>query len=905
MSSLTRLRHHAGLWSMVAALATATVFVTAIAGPVTTRIADDALRQEIRSAPYRDRDIITVREAQPALMGTPPTPPENLRLQVVTTLPDPLLSVMGDRWAYLRTSVSTFEGVGAALTGDGVRAEPAGYAPVVAFHYQPGLLDEVALVDGGPPATDLEDAVIEVVVAARVAEKLGLVVGGEYALHPGRTATALEEPAPDSAPTVRISGVFVPRDGGAAVWDHAPLLLSTATTAIPVDQPPLSATRADLITDSHAFQLIFDRRLTAQFFPDTAVRVRLDPDLVDAAWVPGAIDALAQFATSPRIPDVRRETGLADLLDNYLRQAAAARAVIAVAASGIVATLLGLLLLAARLIADRRRGEVDLVRARGGSVARATGWLLAEALWVVPLAGIAGWVLHRLALGDLVPGTVSAAALAPAAAGLVAATLMVPVAGASVARRSGAVVPVRRDLARRRSTPGRLTMELSVTLLAALGVALVHTRGLSRAGVDPYLSAVPVLLAVAAGLVALRLFPWPVRALAAVARRLPGAVGFVGLARAGRAAPGAALALLVLVLAVAVGGFAGAVTTGVVQARDAAAVQQVGAHVRVESEGLPEDAVRAVAAVPGVTGVVPVSRGGVLSDGAGRVRGASIQGPLVVVVDTVAYQDLLVSLGVERRLPERVLSVSAGAATIPVLAGGPLAARDGLLLRRDGGEWPLEVVGDVAGLPGPDRNRSWLLVPRQALPDPGPAGELLVAGAGADPEQVGAAVAGLVGSAEVTVSSVAAARAALERAGFNGGLTLVFVAGAAGGALGGVLAVTLALVVQARARGRMLSLLRTMGLSHRQARVMLMIELLPVTAVAVAVGSAVGVAMPPLLAPALALDAFTGGIAPGAGVDATTVVALAGLVVLLVVAGAAVEAALNRRLGLGGVLRVD
>jgi putative ABC transport system permease protein len=180
-----------------------------------------------------------------------------------------------------------------------------------------------------------------------------------------------------------------------------------------------------------------------------------------------------------------------------------------------------------------------------------------------------------------------------------------------------------------------------------------------------------------------------------------------------------------------------------------------------------------------------------------------------------------------------------------------------------------------------------------------------VAGAGADPEQVGAAVAGLVGSAEVTVSSVAAARAALERAGFNGGLTLVFVAGAAGGALGGVLAVTLALVVQARARGRMLSLLRTMGLSHRQARVMLMIELLPVTAVAVAVGSAVGVAMPPLLAPALALDAFTGGIAPGAGVDATTVVALAGLVVLLVVAGAAVEAALNRRLGLGGVLRVD
>src|SRR5690606_17007369 len=153
------------------------------------------------------------------------------------------------------------------------------------------------------------------------------------------------------------------------------------------------------------------------------------------------------------------------------------------------------------------------------------------------------------------------------------------------------------------------------------------------------------------------------------------------------------------------------------------------------------------------------------------------------------------------------------------------------------------------------------------------------------------------------VSSVVEIRRQLRDSGFNEGLTLVFVAGTVGGGAAAVLAVTLALVVHARPRGRVLSLLRTMGLSNRQARTLLLAELLPVTAVAVAVGAATGLAMPLLLAPALGLDQFTGGVPLTVGADPVVVAVLGGAALLLVLAGVVVENGVNRRLGLGSVLR--
>jgi putative ABC transport system permease protein len=63
--------------------------------------------------------------------------------------------------------------------------------------------------------------------------------------------------------------------------------------------------------------------------------------------------------------------------------------------------------------------------------------------------------------------------------------------------------------------------------------------------------------------------------------------------------------------------------------------------------------------------------------------------------------------------------------------------------------------------------------------------------------------------------------------------------------------------------------------------------------------------MPLLLAPALGLTEFTGGAPLSLALDPTTALLLAGLLAVLVVGGTVVEAATNRRLGLGQVLRVD
>ncbi|HEY8451558.1 MAG: FtsX-like permease family protein [Micromonosporaceae bacterium] len=901
MPSLTRLRAHAGLWTLVAVLAGLAVLVAAAAGPAIARVEDRALRKTIEQArSYLDRDIVALRPSKPSLMGIPPTPPEEFLTEVEPLLLPPLRDVEEARWAFQRTTVDTFNGVGATLTGDGVVAAPDGFAPVVTLLFQPDLERELRLLSGRPPATSPADGVVEVLVAAEVAEALGLRAGGEYLLHPGIVVNEPDVGRSPNALVLRVSGVFQPLDVTAPVWDHARSILDVGVTSIPQGLPPLTTLQATFVTDREAFDLLIERGLTAALRPETGARFRLSADLVDAAWVPGAVDALARLQTTG-VEELTITTRLPRLLDDYLRQAAAARAITAVATVGILATLLGLLVLAARLITDRRSGELALLRARGGSVPAVVQRLLAEGLWVLPPAVCAGWLASRVVLGGPVTSVPAAGELVAPALAAGVGLLVVPMAG-MVAVRVHRLVGDRADLFRRESGRRRgvrLTAEVTVVALAVTGVALTHQRGLTLAGVDPYLSAVPVLLAVATGLVALRIYPLPLRLLAAATRRMRGAVGFVALARAARAAPGAATALLVLVLAVAVGGFAGAVNSGVAQARDSGAAQALGADVRVVASDIPPEGVSAVAAVPGVTTVATVSRDGTLVD---TGREAPLREVAVVVVDVEAYQRVLADLGVGGRLPGELLSAAPGAGPVPVLAPAGLVARGELVVRLGERDYPVRVVGDVAGLPGPDRDRRWMLVPRQALEDARPVHELLVAGDGVDPDRVREVVGSLALDAEV--SSVVELRRQLADSGFNEGLRLVFVAGTVGGGAGAVLAVTLALVVQARPRGRVLSLLRTMGLSHRQARALLLAELLPVTAVAVAVGAAAGLATPLLLAPALGLERFTGGVPLAVGADPLVVGVLGGAVLALVLLGVVVESGVNRRLGLGDVLRV-
>ena len=148
-------------------------------------------------------------------------------------------------------------------------------------------------------------------------------------------------------------------------------------------------------------------------------------------------------------------------------------------------------------------------------------------------------------------------------------------------------------------------------------------------------------------------------------------------------------------------------------------------------------------------------------------------------------------------------------------------------------------------------------------------------------------------------------RSALERSAFNDGITVAFTLAVVAALVAGLLAVALARAVDAAARGYALSLLRTLGLGPRRARRLLLVESAPLPLAALAAGTALGVVLPVLLAPALGLAAFAAGVPPVVRLDAVAVGLLAVPVVLFTAAAAVTEAAVNRRRRPSEALRVD
>ncbi|HEY0697092.1 MAG TPA: FtsX-like permease family protein, partial [Micromonospora sp.] len=167
---------------------------------------------------------------------------------------------------------------------------------------------------------------------------------------------------------------------------------------------------------------------------------------------------------------------------------------------------------------------------------------------------------------------------------------------------------------------------------------------------------------------------------------------------------------------------------------------------------------------------------------------------------------------------------------------------------------------------------------------------------------------GLVTGAAPALPAVATSRsqvrATLGQNGANGVLLFGFGVGTVGGALLGLLAVAFGVLAGARARAEVLSRLRTMGLSRRQSRGLLLFERAPLVTVAVAVGAVVGALLPVVLTSALELSAFTGGLPVRVGFEPGLVGAVLALGLLALVTAVGVETMVNRRQRLGEVLRL-
>lgn len=423
-----------------------------------------------------------------------------------------------------------------------------------------------------------------------------------------------------------------------------------------------------------------------------ALRVRLD-----------SADREVAVAVDPHVTSSMFMSDLAGTIDSARGQLAVTRVSLVVVGLMLAVLATTVLLLAARLLAERRATEQSLMGSRGATGRQVLVLAGLEAVLVAGLttavAPVLARLLYRLTTAQDVfrragldndphlPGALWAicAAASLAFAGVLLGPLL---------RRSTSVVDAEQQQVRQ-DRRGALTRSgLDLALVALAGVAYWQLREyqspvLTSGGIDVVLVAGPALFLLAGAAVALRALPLVAAVaerLAARSRRLvlPLAAWEVG-RRPGRASG----AVLLLTLAVAVGLFSQSfLATWRASQTDQADVQ-VGTDVRIDRLATtPLEQSAAVGALPGVTGLSPVARRtvalgqapapGMLASGstkvamvaldartgAGLVRGSAPAGPdWSTLLASIAPTDVVT--GAELAGTPTALRLSVTAAALP------------------------------------------------------------------------------------------------------------------------------------------------------------------------------------------------------------------------------------------------
>ncbi|WP_042399267.1 hypothetical protein [Streptacidiphilus carbonis] len=784
-----------------------------------------------------------------------------------------------------------------------------------------------AVRHGSPP---------EIALSRASAALLGLHVGEQLTL-------AQHGPDPTTSRYV-LAGIFEPRRTGDSFW------IEQAALDQPLEYPQETDPSKQLIS---ARGLIapdgVDTAMNAELPTEPALswelRVALGTDTVAqagalgqplASWsnsLSGALCADNPVLGSPSCVLDGQLTepllvgdALSPLFAAFTAEDAQAHGLASYAIASLLAVALATAVVAVRLLLRRRDAELRLQRARGASGLRLVLLRTAVATPVVAVAGAAGFAVGLVLAPD---GTSGAPRPLLAAVLAGAAWVLLPLLTWPAVRNEG------HPRADSPSRARRVVLEATVLVLAVAGVATLRTAAAPDGGTqgDARLSAVPVVVALAAVLVLLRLYPPVLRWCSARLRRGRGLLGFVGLARAGRDAPATGMALFVLVLTLGTAVFGGLVvntvsvgaSTGAAWAAgaDAVAVQQgnttpvttaTGTGIRTVTEQLRTFNLIGDSNGAGVTGVAvitvdPAALSAADPGSAGaRALSRALSAPTRTLADGTVQLPALGSSDLTERAPGGSLSVTVQPYGKPVLhlrfsPTVPLTAAE----RDDPVLGPLvSLIGD--GTP--------LLVTtagaEQQLPQlsSGHTAVLLFAGGstGADgsagPAALRAAAGRVLGpTAQVTVRTEELA--ALRGDGLTRGVSTLYTVSTVLAALLALLAVALQLVLTAPERRRTTSYLRTLGLTGRGAAVLHLVQLLPLVPVAALGGVLLGLVEPRILGPVLDLRAFTGGPGrPALHTDPALTAALGlGAALLLLAAAVVVETLLARTRTLAARIR--
>jgi putative ABC transport system permease protein len=736
---------------------------------------------------------------------------------------------------------------------------PAAPAPAVPVPAAVSGKTHIAL-PGAPRYTPL----MQVAVTQQTAVTFGLRVGSKMEVG-GPVALG-----PNSGITFQVSGIVAPTDPDSSFWaaDAAPVV-PVLENPDSFNPPPYWAggviagpgEAAAVQQDFGSAGLTMEWGLPLELGSVTGQQAQaLSSALTEiATQTPVLSSDIAAVATS-----LSPSSSLVTTLTAFLATAQTVDALLWLLYVSLTVTGVAALLLAARMVALRRSAELGVIRARGASlwqVSLATG--SAAAVVCLPAAVIAV-ALAVLAVPGAGPAYIgSAGGWWPQVA-----ILVVAICGPALIAAWQQRLPRRRD-ASGPQPRGRVRLVTEVTLVAAAVAGLVVFRQQGAppgSGVDLYTSAAPVLVAVPAVIVVLRIYPVALRALLRLSARSSGAPAFLGLARAARTTLTPALPAFALVLALTVAAFAGMVRDAVTNGDVAASWKAVGADVTISGGSaapdfaIPPAAVRAISAVPGVTHAAEEWPSSWLAS-----NGAQIT---VLAVDPASYAGLVsASQGFPAVRAGLLAAPGTFGAAQPVLASpqavadlghGPASISTSAAALRP---VTVRVAGEVSATPGWPAGGAFLIIPLAALkstavpPVPVPITELQLTGSGINRARLNTVLhdsrpAGWTSTFRSDVLS------GLTGAPLQHGAFLLFTLAVALAAVLGLAVMFLELALGAAEREATLARLATMGLREGQRARVVALEVLPAVIAAAVAAWACALVLPRVVAPSIDLSVF-------------------------------------------------
>nr|BEK63277.1 ABC transporter permease [Kitasatospora purpeofusca] len=459
-----------------------------------------------------------------------------------------------------------------------------------------------------PEAAPAADGGLRVALPEAAADRLGLDSGG---------STVVRTPGTGEPLRLTVTGVYRPDPDAAAFWTGLGGAEAASQPLVLVDGARLAALPG-----------FADRMLAVWLaLPDTG-----RSSLPELAALRDRVAAFARSDTArsvyrgaePALADTSVRSGLPGAVDRQVLPVLTARAETAVPLGLLALLAAAVLVLTARRLADAFAGEQALRSSRGAGTARLLATAAGEwALAAVP-AAVGGLLLTEPLLAavlrvvgsqGLAAGGGRTARWAAGFALLVHGTaLLLPLARQAVDPNAQRTLRARSP---RRLGLQRAGADLVLLALAAFGfLQLRHYEGVvvrnADAGfdswVDPTLVLAPVVMAVAGGVLLLRVLPAVGRLLERAAGRARGLVLPLGAWRLSRDTGRQAVPVLVTLLAVACSSLAAGVLAALPAGDRDRAAYTVGADLRLSGvSGEPGQRHATIAALPGVTGLTPVA----------------------------------------------------------------------------------------------------------------------------------------------------------------------------------------------------------------------------------------------------------------------------------------------------------